>query len=271
MPYRILVLEDDEVSAQVLTGMLEPLGHDVVVAARSVLAWEALRKAAADMLILDTNLVGEHGWEFLERVRQHPFFSPMPTVVYSGVSERGVVQKYMRLGVQGMLVKPYSADRLTAEVSRLTQTCWRDKLFEPIEALRARTGLTDPKLAELYRGVGKEIDRVLADVAPVLRRDPGDTTAIKRVTSLRSAARNIGFAALEKIVNDAERGAINFDNDRVMRLVTDLPAAISMLRERALRLAPETEEPAADRPAVPAIADETAAAAAPVEGAPPAG
>jgi len=256
MPIRILVLEDDEVSAQVLTGMLQPLGHDVAVAARSSAAWDALRKKPADLLVLDTNLVGEQGWEFLDAVRQHPLFGPLPTVVYSGVSERGVVQKYMRLGVQGMLVKPYSSDRLTAEVARLTRTCWRDKLFEPIEALRARMELTEVRLAELYRGVASEIDRVLTDVAPVLRRDPGDTAAIKRVTALRSNARTIGFAALEKIVNDAERGAINFENDRVLRLVTDLPAAIEMLRERALRLAPEPEEPAASAsgPApVPAI------------------
>lgn len=237
--------------------MLEPLGHDVAVAARSVQAWEALRKKPTDLLVLDTNLNGEHGWEFLDTVRQHPLFGPLPTVVYSGVSERGVVQKYMRLGVQGMLVKPYSADRLTAEVVRLTQACWRDKLFEPLDAVRARTGLGDSKLAELYRSVAKEIDRVLAEVAPVLTRDPGDTTAIKRVTSLRSSARNIGFAALEKMANDAERGAINFENDRVLRLLTDLPAAIGMLRERALRLAPEPEEPApADKPAVPAIEGE---------------
>jgi len=255
MPYRILVLEDDEVSARVLTGMLEPLGHDVAVAANSTQAWEALRKKPADLLVLDTNLVGEQGWQFLETVRQHPFFGPLPTIVYSGVSERGVVQKYMRLGVQGMLVKPYSADRLTAEVARLTQACWRDKLFEAIDALRARTGFTDAKLAELYRGVAKEIDRVLADVAPVLRRDPGDTAAIKRVASLRTSARHIGFAALEKIVTDAERGAVNFENERVLRLVTDLPAAIAMLRERAQPLAPEPEEPApVDKPAaVPAI------------------
>lgn len=265
MAHRILVLEDDDVSAQVLSGMLEPLGHDVAIAPGSALAWEALRKKAADLLILDTNLVGEHGWEFLETVRQHPLFGPLPTVVYSGVSERGVVQKYMRLGVQGMLVKPYSADRLTAEVVRLTQSCWRDKLFEPIDALRARTGLSDPKLAELYRGVAKEIDRVLAEVAPVLRRDPGDTAAIKRVTSLRSAARNIGFAALEKLVNDAERGAINFENERVTRLLTDMPAAIAMLRERALRLAPETDEPGGtgEKAAVPAIEESGAPAAAP--------
>ena len=260
MPHQILVLEDDEVSAQVLTGMLEPLGHAVVVAAKSAVAWEALRKAPADMLVLDTNLGGEQGWEFLERIRQHPFFGPLPTVVYSGVSERGVVQKYMRLGVQGMLVKPYSADRLVPEVARLTQVCWLDRLFEPVDALRARTGMNDAKLAELYRGVAKEIARVLADAAPVLRRDPGDTAAIRRLTTLRSAARNIGFAALEKMVTDAERGAVNFENERVLRVITDLPAAIAMLRERALRLAPEMEEIIpADKSAVPAIAEENQA------------
>jgi CheY-like chemotaxis protein len=260
MPYRILVLEDDEISAQVLNGMLEPQGHDVALAARSSDAWVALRQKPADLLVLDTNLNGEQGWEFLEAVRSHPFFSPLPTVVYSGVSQRGIVQKYMRLGVQGMLVKPYSADRLTAEVVRLTQTCWRDKLFEPVETLRARTGFSDEKLAEIYRHSAKEIDRVLADVSPVLKRDPGDSDAIKRVTSLRSVARNIGFPALEKVVNDAEKGALNFENDRVMRVLTDMPAAVSMLRERAARLAPEPEEVApveaavAEKPApVPAI------------------
>ncbi len=256
MSHRILIVEDDEVSAQVLTGMLEPLGHHVAVAPGSAQAWDALRAQPADLLVLDTNLVGEHGWEFLETVRQHPLFSPLPTVVYSGVSERGVVQKYMRLGVQGMLVKPYSADRLTPEVARLTQACWRDKLFEPVEALRARTALPDGRLADLYRGVAREIDRILGEVGPVLRRDPGDPGAIKRVTSLRSSARNTGFTALEKFVNDAERGAINFENERVMRLLTDLPAAMSMLRERALRLAPEPDEDAAAKPAVPAIASD---------------
>lgn len=261
MAHRILILEDDEVSAQVLAGMLEPLGHVVAVAARSSQAWESLRAAPADLLVLDTNLVGEHGWEFLEAVRQHPLFGPLPTIVYSGVSERGVVQKYMRLGVQGMLVKPYSADRLTVEVTRLTQSCWRDKLFEPVESVRARTGLPDAKLAELYRGVAKEIDRVLGEVGPVLQRDPGDPAAMKRATSLRSSARGIGFSALEKLVNDAERGSVNFENDRVMRLLTDLPAAITMLRERALRLAPEPEEDAAAKSDVPAIAADAPEAA----------
>lgn len=260
MPHRILVLEDDEVSAQVLNGMLEPQGYDVSLAAHSADAWVALRKRPADLLVLDTNLDGEQGWEFLAAVRSHPFFGPLPTIVYSGVSQRDVVQKYMRLGVQGMLVKPYSADRLIAEIQRLTQISWRDKLFEPIDSLRARSGFDDEKLAGLYRSTAGEIDRVLAEVSTVLNRDPGDSGAIKRVTSLRIGARNVGFPALEKIVNDAEKGALNFDNDRVTRMVTDLPAAVSMLRERANMLAPEPGAPAPGEPssevnqsAVPAI------------------
>src|SRR5688572_5650757 len=107
----ILMLEDDEISARLASRMLKTNGHEVHVAAKSDAAWVRLQESAVDVLLLDTELDGEQGCDVLAAIRDDVLFRDLSVIVYSSVSRRDIVQRYLTLGVQGILVKPASAER----------------------------------------------------------------------------------------------------------------------------------------------------------------
>lgn len=253
----ILVLEDDEVSARLVAHMLRKQGHQPRTTARSAEAFQLLDQNPADLLILDTELIGEHGWEVLERLRRDIIFGGLPVLVYSTDSRRSVVERYLALGVQGILVKPYSAERLSRAVDRVMANPWLDQLFEPAEIMQARTGLTSKGVAELYRDAAAEIEASASELAK-LREDPADVVGLARLTALKSCAVNIGYLLLERIVDEA-RLAASSDAARMAALLDRLPVARRLLESKAAT--PAVPEISAEiGPPAPAPADEEAAA-----------
>jgi signal transduction histidine kinase/CheY-like chemotaxis protein len=67
-PLRILIAEDDAVSARVLRGMLERLGYDPTVVDTGPDAVETLAEQSVDVALLDVNLPGFGGIEILKKV-----------------------------------------------------------------------------------------------------------------------------------------------------------------------------------------------------------
>ena len=126
----IIILEDDAVSAALVTRIFSMHGHKARAASRIAEAWQMLRDEAADLLVLDTDLGGEWGWDILERVRRSVVFRELPVIVYSATWRRDIVRRYMLLGVQGLLVKPYTPARLMEEAARAAESCWREPFFD---------------------------------------------------------------------------------------------------------------------------------------------
>lgn len=240
---RVLVLDDDEVSLSLITSMLQTQGHTVRTATGSQEAWALLQEAPPDLLILDTELGTGNGADFLERVRGDLVFAELAVLVYSSISRRDVVRRYLELGVQGILIKPYSASRLQAELERLSHESWRDRLFEPASVVRGRVGGGKFDLGALYRRTAEEISVALGDL-DALADDLHNPVGLARLDELKAHADTVGCLVLLRLAQLTEKAVLDADEERTRELVGRFATVVRLLLLQA--------GPAAARKATPA-------------------
>jgi CheY-like chemotaxis protein len=112
---RVLIVDDEFTMRKVMRTLLLSMGvtdvHDAADGASGLAAISAL---APDMVILDWQMAGMNGPEFVRQVRSSDTsaFSNVPIIMLTGHSEQSSVVEAMRLGVHEFLVKPVSGQAL---------------------------------------------------------------------------------------------------------------------------------------------------------------
>ncbi len=85
---RILIVDSDRAVRSALQVLLQFEGFEVAVAENGALAMQALSGAMIDLVVLDLNLRGMHGYEVIERIRADA--PELPIVAMSGLLFRDV-------------------------------------------------------------------------------------------------------------------------------------------------------------------------------------
>jgi chemotaxis response regulator CheB len=124
---KILVVDDDAVSALVLTRALTQAGHEVEMASTGLQAFEQLRGGTFAVLVTDWMMPDLDGLELIRRVHQH--LVPAPVIVMVTCLESPQAQAHaLASGADEFLVKPVSPKEAVDAV-RLALTRHRDAGF----------------------------------------------------------------------------------------------------------------------------------------------
>jgi DNA-binding response OmpR family regulator len=109
---RVMIVEDEVALADLLGDFVRDLGHEAVVVHDGETAATTLPREAIDAILLDVNLPGMSGLEFLQlpAVRE----SGVPVVVMSGVATEAQARESLTLGALDFLAKPIALERLAA-------------------------------------------------------------------------------------------------------------------------------------------------------------
>ncbi len=110
---KILVIDDEEPTVQLIAMLLERRGFEVIKAFR---AEEGLRKAyrfQPDLVLLDIMMPDMDGWEVCKRMRE---MSDVPIIFLTARGEIRDVVKGLEMGADDYVVKPYDNDELVARV-----------------------------------------------------------------------------------------------------------------------------------------------------------
>ncbi len=118
-PARVLVAEDDEISATILIHRLSKEGIDVTRFRDGQDAYEAALADVPDLLILDVKMPGMDGFEVLGRLRKNARFARTPIVMLTSLGQEADVVRGFGLGADDYILKPFSPTELTARVRRL--------------------------------------------------------------------------------------------------------------------------------------------------------
>ena len=113
MSKKILVIDDEESTVQLISILLDRRGYDVIKAYR---AEDGLRKAyrnQPDLVLLDIMMPDMDGWEVCRRLRD---LSDVPIIFLTARSEIRDVVKGLELGADDYIVKPYDNEELVARV-----------------------------------------------------------------------------------------------------------------------------------------------------------
>lgn len=109
---RILVVDDDLSSRNLLRHVLERAGHEVLEAADGEEASELVEHA--DLLLLDLVMPNRDGWSLLSSVRS--VRPALPVIIVSGLEETSDEVRGLELGADDYLVKPVHPSVLAARV-----------------------------------------------------------------------------------------------------------------------------------------------------------
>jgi two-component system chemotaxis response regulator CheY len=117
---KILVIDDSNSARYVLTKVLRELGHKEITAVES--AEDGLQSCKTnnfDVVLLDWNLGGMSGLEFLKALRADPVMHKIAVVMVTTVNERKQVLQALKLGIQGYFFKPVTKEMMEAKLLEL--------------------------------------------------------------------------------------------------------------------------------------------------------
>jgi DNA-binding response OmpR family regulator len=120
-PYRILIVDDDAISASIHAAVLERAGFTVLI--RETADIESL-DSDPHLLILDLYMPSADVWERLPALRRHPVLARVPIVMLSSEESRVVHEDLLMLGADDFLVKPIAPQTLIDRV-----TYWIDRRY----------------------------------------------------------------------------------------------------------------------------------------------
>jgi PAS domain S-box-containing protein len=166
---KVLVVDDNPTSRDILRDMLESLSFEVVMAASGQEGIAEIEKADKDkpfeMVVMDWKMPGMDGIEASRRIKAHSGLSHVPHIVMvTAYGREEVMQKAEQIGLDGFLLKPVNPSVLFdtvmqacgEEVSETSQLKQQQDSAVAIEQLRgAKILLAEDN--EINQQVAKEI------------------------------------------------------------------------------------------------------------------
>jgi CheY-like chemotaxis protein len=122
-PARVLVVEDDAETQEIIRRLLEKEGIGVVAAENGRVALERLTEGKPGLILLDLMMPEMDGFQFVDHVRQHEAWRAIPIVVVTAKD----LTAADRLRLNGYVTEIISKDtrdqeELLAEVSKMVRT-----------------------------------------------------------------------------------------------------------------------------------------------------
>ncbi len=112
---RIVVVDDETSIMQLCVKVLEISGHRVTGFTRGEDVLSTLSAEPADLLVVDYKMPGLNGFEVIRRARA--LRPGLRVVMITGHGTRDVMGEAAQVGVDGLLLKPFTPTELSAKVT----------------------------------------------------------------------------------------------------------------------------------------------------------
>jgi len=117
MAKKVLVIDDEPEMLNLIRFALERAGYEVVTCDNGRHAWDAIIKAAPNLLILDVMLPGVDGYSLQMKISQEAATKDIPIIVLTALEpSKTLFQKFSQ--VVGFMTKPFKSEELMALVEK---------------------------------------------------------------------------------------------------------------------------------------------------------
>jgi len=116
---KILVVEDNELSREMLSRRLERKGFFVIAAEDGEQGYTRARSESPDVILMDISLPGINGWEVIEMLKSEPDTHDIPLIVLTAhalVTDRARADE---VGCYAYFSKPFDFERLLDTIGRI--------------------------------------------------------------------------------------------------------------------------------------------------------
>lgn len=112
---RVLVVDDDRAAVRTMRRLLELNGYQADGAGSVSAARELLAQTGYALVLCDVNMPGGSGLDLLESVARE--FPDTATVMVTGVDDREVAERALKMGAYGYVIKPFERNEILIGVS----------------------------------------------------------------------------------------------------------------------------------------------------------
>lgn len=114
----ILAVDDSRMMLRIISGAIEMLGYEPLLASNGRQALERLEERGADveLVLLDWNMPELDGFQTLQAIKGDPRFAALPVMMVTTESERDNVVAAIRAGAQHYVTKPFSVQDLATRM-----------------------------------------------------------------------------------------------------------------------------------------------------------
>ena len=115
--FLVLIVEDDPVQAHMTQTIVSRDGYQTAVAADGNGLLGYLKSPRRpDLILLDVELPGGNGFDFLEKMRNHLNYKTQRVIMLTSRSERSDIARGILLGANGYVTKPYKPELLRGAI-----------------------------------------------------------------------------------------------------------------------------------------------------------
>jgi CheY-like chemotaxis protein len=116
---RVLVVDDNQLNLDMLSGYLEDKGFDVALATSGEQSIAAVQASRPDIILMDIQMPGIDGLEVIRRLRGDARFAALPVVAVSALAMPGDRERCLAAGATSYMSKPVSLRALKALIEQL--------------------------------------------------------------------------------------------------------------------------------------------------------
>lgn len=115
---RILIVDDDPNSRDIVQTFLESRGYQVATAEDGQEALAMLEELKPELVLLDVMMPGMDGWEVARVIKNHPDFGRTRVVMLTARSDFSDKTEGLRAGADDYIVKPIRLEELAERVEK---------------------------------------------------------------------------------------------------------------------------------------------------------
>ena len=216
---KILVVDDQRLTAQALAGLLEAEGYQVSIAGSGEKALEMIPTEKPSVVLLDVMMPGMNGFEVCRRIKGNPETTFLPVILITGLGDAAHRVEGAAAGADDFITKPPDEQELLARIRSLARVRFLHG------ALEASYGQVQALLAERTRQLGEamgESQQLLQDKA---RFAPGFRSTPPRDDLAREGR------SLDQTRTAEDDGASPTDRQSMRRFKKQLMGSLSGLLE----------------------------------------
>ena len=208
----ILIADDDDRSASLLTRLLTREGHQVRVVETREAALAACCTDPPDLVLIDLVAPRGHGFDVCRELKDQPSTRPIPVVIVTAQAGRADRLKGIEAGADDFLTKPFDSAELHARIRSLVRLKRYTDELESAEGVIMGLGATIEARDPCTRGHCQRLARYATALGRALGLNRGDLDSLERGGFLH----DIGKIAVPDHVL-LKGGALDTQESRVMR------------------------------------------------------
>jgi two-component system, chemotaxis family, chemotaxis protein CheY len=114
----VVLIDDNEAVRMTLRGIMRSIDFEVLAEANNGgPALDIIKRTEPDLVCLDVVMPGKSGMDVLKEIRE--VYPDLPVLMITGMSTREIIQELLVAGATGIVVKPFSPQKVIQTACRV--------------------------------------------------------------------------------------------------------------------------------------------------------